>query len=466
MRKILLFLLVLLTTALPALAEDADEPLFPARGGNGKWGYINASAEWVIAPQFDGADDFRGNYAVAYTAPEALTAEEIAGYLSEHDCSGIIDRTGAWVVPPEYSIDPGYGSGWYGGYDGGIWLLTKYEVPIEGDEEEYAIAPYGFFDIPSGYFSGLRWGSIGHWCSEDSRLIPVYDEDTCLYGYADRSTGELVIPCLYGGVGDPAQFHEGVAAVAIEHEDDSNIAGWPFLISEQGNHIPLPDGIHADANARASEGLITITDEQDRYGFADLTGRVVITPQFDAAEHFSEGLACVRLTGGQRLTDGEHGYIDRTGKVILRGYQWPIWGFEDGYAQVTLDGRRVFIDREGHVSPGAYMSNGLAWVAETDADSEFTWWDHLIDRDGRQVGPRWILSDYVSRVFDEGRQPVRDRQGRCCYLDDSGAVIIEGPFTSAAPFRNGLGLVRIGSREGYIDRDGNEVYFWQYDDPF
>ncbi len=458
MRRLLPILLLLLTLALPACAED--EALFPAKGENGKWGYINRSAEWVIFPQFDEAADFRGSYAMACLAPKGLTAEETADYLFEHDCAGIIDRAGNWVVPPEYSIDAGYGGGLYGGCDGGIWLLTKYEVPSGVDKIDYLTESYGFFDIPSGYFSGLCWGGIGPRCSEDSRLLPVSDEDTYLYGYVDRSTGELVIPCRYGGVGDPAQFHEGVAAVAIENADDSNIAGWPFLINEQGDVIPLPEGIHADANAQAAEGLIAVTDEQERYGFADLTGRVVIAPQFDYADQFSDGLASVRLTDGQRLTDGEWGYIDRTGKVVLRGYQWPIWDFEDGYAQVTLDGRRVFIDQAGNVYPGAYMANGLAWVAETDEEGEFTWWNHLIDREGRQVGPSWLLLDFDSKTFDEGRQPVHGGEGRFCYLDDSGAVIIEGPFTVAHPFENGLGRVRIGNREGYIDLDGNEVYFW------
>ncbi len=43
MRKFIIALLILLALALPACAEDA--PLFPALGENGKWGYINASAE-------------------------------------------------------------------------------------------------------------------------------------------------------------------------------------------------------------------------------------------------------------------------------------------------------------------------------------------------------------------------------------------------------------------------------------
>lgn len=47
-----------------------------------------------------------------------------------------------------------------------------------------------------------------------------------------------------------------------------------------------------------------------KYGFIDKSGKIVIKPQFDNAGSFSEGLAAVKL-------DGKYGLIDKNGKIIL-----------------------------------------------------------------------------------------------------------------------------------------------------
>jgi hypothetical protein len=38
---------------------------------------------------------------------------------------------------------------------------------------------------------------------------------------------------------------------------------------------------------------------EGKYGFVDTTGKMVITPQFDGAKDFSEGLAAVRVLRGE-----------------------------------------------------------------------------------------------------------------------------------------------------------------------
>ncbi len=47
-----------------------------------------------------------------------------------------------------------------------------------------------------------------------------------------------------------------------------------------------------------------------RYGYIDHSGKLAITPQFDAAGEFAEGLAPVQ-------TNGKWGYIDRSGKLAI-----------------------------------------------------------------------------------------------------------------------------------------------------
>ena len=182
-RLILLCLIMMCLVPVLSLADQelASKELFPAEGENGKWGYANREGSFVIPPQFDYAFGFRGNYAEVVVFPSENAVNRTTGdrnpYYSE--CSGIINRNGAFVLEPIYTIDPGYDQGFYGGRDTGIWcILAGY-----ADEGNRLV---GWFDIESGYFSGLVWYEVWGWIS-DSRLIPVIDE-TYRAGYADRAT--------------------------------------------------------------------------------------------------------------------------------------------------------------------------------------------------------------------------------------------------------------------------------------
>ena len=63
-----------------------------------------------------------------------------------------------------------------------------------------------------------------------------------------------------------------------------------------------------------SEGLAAVCLE-NRWGFIDKTGKFVISPQFLSAESFSDGLAWV-----EQPQTGAFGYIDRTGAYVWGPY--------------------------------------------------------------------------------------------------------------------------------------------------
>ena len=74
----------------------------------------------------------------------------------------------------------------------------------------------------------------------------------------------------------------------------------------------------------------------------------------------------------------------------------------------------------------------------------------------------WIIPDFSS--YSEGYHIVVqmiDGERKLGYLDDSGMLAIHCIFDDASDFENGLAFVRIGNRCGYIDKDGQEVYFWE-----
>src|ERR1043166_4205854 len=54
-----------------------------------------------------------------------------------------------------------------------------------------------------------------------------------------------------------------------------------------------------------------VISHEGKFGYIDVTGRVIITPRFDRASEFTEGLAAVQL--GTKF-----GYINEVGTVIIQ----------------------------------------------------------------------------------------------------------------------------------------------------
>ncbi len=445
--------LCLLILLLP-LTAFAEEQLYAAMDENGLWGYINAQAEWVVAPQYDGASGFRGDYAAAWMLPEGADPDE----WWDVDCTGIIDRSGNWVLPPEYTLIGGQSSDWFGGKDEGIWLVTRY-ADATLDEEGFLRLREGFFDIPTGTFSGLKWGAVWHWCS-DSRLIPVDDAETYLAGYADRSTGELVIPCLYYSV-DPANFNDGIATVALSDEEGWEIGPW-HLINEQGETIPLPEGYQSAYANDFSCGRIAVVSPDGLWGYADREGKIVISAQFIEAGQFNEGFAVVTFP------EGDCGYIDVDGHVLARGFTYA-YEFSNGYAEVWLSGSdfgnsvKAWINTSGEIVP--FMDSDLFYPL-----SENRIWMrtartygaplHLLDGEGNILTAEpYDLPDMDNDYFPEGLQAVGNENG-WGFINLDGEVVIPLQFTYVENFDGPLARVRLGDWQGYIDRQGNVVYMW------
>ena len=55
------------------------------------------------------------------------------------------------------------------------------------------------------------------------------------------------------------------------------------------------------------------SETEGKYGYIDTSGKMIIPPQFEIAEDFSEGLSWVRSWGG----GPNFGFIDRTGKMVI-----------------------------------------------------------------------------------------------------------------------------------------------------
>lgn len=57
--------------------------------------------------------------------------------------------------------------------------------------------------------------------------------------------------------------------------------------------------------------LASVETEDEKWGYVNTQGNIVIAPEYIGVSAYSEGLACVRTKSGKY---GKYGYIDKKGK--------------------------------------------------------------------------------------------------------------------------------------------------------
>jgi len=219
--------------------------------------------------------------------------------------------------------------------------------------------------------------------------------------------------------------------------------------------------------------------ENDKWGFKDGAGNVVVKPVYDLAREFSCGLAAVNI-GAQRQIPrkmgGKWGYINAKGEVVV-----PITlGFANDFSEdLALVGNKDddlwrYIDPKGKtvitlegVSGAGDFSEGLAYVQDFHRPGEKDR-TRFIDKTGKTV----LTVDGYAEEFHEGlsafsipNPKVRDRR-LSGFVNRKGEVVIQPVYAEVKRFSEGLAAVRPkmttgvygrGDEWGYIDMTGKYV---------
>jgi hypothetical protein len=290
---------------------------------NGRWGFIDTSGKLAIPAVFAGTLGFSEGLASATLGAEAA---EAAGKDKRHIKDGYIDTTGKYVIPPQFDFAFPFSDGMaqisVGGQHGYVDKAGKafYLDPTFQRHEDFS---EGFAVV--GY---SNWGK---------------------QGYIDK-TGQVAIDLIYDGA---RRFSEGLAAVAIGKR-------WGY-IDKSGQIAIQPE---FDGCRDFLEGLAPVLI-RNRWGYIDRRGRVVIQPQFVEAAEFSQDLAAVRIKGAGDSTGqegdttlititGPFGFIDKTGRMVIKPIFTQVGNFSHGLAAVNLGpetpglwGKWAYIDKSG-----------------------------------------------------------------------------------------------------------------------
>jgi tetratricopeptide (TPR) repeat protein len=351
----------------------------------GGWGYVDRSGIWKIQPQFYSAGEFsEGVAAVSQSLksdlpkiPRLRVSEPLAATGLCNDCSfGYIDKTGEYKIRPYFIQARPFSQG-----------LAAVEFP-----QSQILSSFGYVDHD---------GKIA--------LPPIAKDASPIRD----NVADLVIRHASGAI------TKGQTATAIDRDyslripvtafkawlafrdrylNDDKLTVQPAHIATADFPNPIPNGSYFDA----------------LFGFVDLTGEVLIKPQFSFARPFSEGFAAVQVKG-------KWGYISPQNKVVIS----PIYDEAESF------------------------QNGVARVAKGN-----TW--GLIDKTGKEVVPCQYKS--ISE-FSEGHAVVctlgtRAREPEFGFVDTHGKWLVEPKYANARNFKNGFAAVEKGAAWGFIDKEG------------
>ncbi|QAA35159.1 WG repeat-containing protein [Clostridium manihotivorum] len=260
-------------------------------------------------------------------------------------------------------------------------------------------------------------------------------ESDGLYGFMDKNLNIIVNPYYDGAM----NFSDGLALV------EKN--GKKGYIDTKGNiRIPLQ---YEEASS-FSEGLAVICYNH-KMGYINTEGDVVINPIFSRCGLFSEGLAIYEI-------DGKYGYLDKKGNIVIPPEFDMAESFSEGFAIVMKNKKLAVINKKGEYVTGFLFDYSLGFSEERCAVG--------LDKKGQEV---WGYINTLGKPSSEFRfdnvsyhnegLAVVQVNNKCGYIDLKGQYKVKPSLQMAFDFEYGLGEFLHDDRNGYLDKEGNVIFY-------
>lgn len=221
----------------------------------------------------------------------------------------------------------------------------------------------------------------------------------------------------------------------------------------------------SDTELHTGQQLLFPARDNGLWGYIDQTGKMVIEPEYIAAEPFGNGLApvCVEENHVRKW-----GYVDEKGNRVIEPQYEHAKPFSEGLAAVCQDDLWGFIDFSGNwvIKPqykevGSFHW-GRAWFYCYKAGSYNTQFGEtfhtklfgFLDRKGNVV-----IEPQFDMVHDFYEGLCEARLGSCPlgkrgYIDTLGNWSIHAVANAAGDFRNGIAPMNINNTFFYINHEG------------
>lgn len=183
-----------------------------------------------------------------------------------------------------------------------------------------------------------------------------------------------------------------------------------------------------------SQGLFRVQARNDKIGYCNIDGKLVIPCRFQRASSFSNGIAAV--TEAVDNDSERNFYIDLKGNQLFAGMEFTeTFPFSEGIACAVLKDRGpVLLDSNGKIlehnpdnlfGSEIHFKNGMASFFGKSSDEDMQTMQGYLNRSGKTaIAPRFRQG---ASDFSEGIAFVSDKDGKSFFIDKSGKRIPELP---------------------------------------
>lgn len=268
---------------------------------NKGWGFIDKSGKEVIEPQFQQASSFS----------EGLAGVQLEGRW------GFIDKTAQIRIEPRYDV--------VNSFSEGVAVVVKDNEVLLINRTGQTILSRSMDELQLNIYENARFSE---------GLIDAYDCAKAKTGFMDK-TGKFVIEPKFDEAGP---FSEGLARVTVVEDGEEKLG----FIDHSGQFV-IPPTFNTDADFRRnstdfSEGLASVTEglrptvtEEEKFVYIDKKGTIVLFTDFFYTGPFRDGMAVVYDTERNKS-----GFIDRSGKIAIQLQYDSADDFSEGLACVGV----------------------------------------------------------------------------------------------------------------------------------
>lgn len=311
-----------------------------------KWGMLNMEGKVAIAATFDALGEFS----------EGLCPASDGGLW------GYIDQTGAWVIPPVYKgaapFREGLGAVWQFGR--GYNFINKQGHLLSADSlwESVGDFHYGRAKVRIGDYWGFldKQGQIiipaSYEQAEDFSGLAAKVQTNGLWGMVD-TLGKIILPIKYKQIRQllngwillqdknvwTLHGREGPGFVQVlESANEVTYArdnGQWMLIDKQGKQLEMVS--FRPVTYLGHHRWMYV--EGGKFGLCNEKGTIVTPATFDQINSFSEGLAAFRQ-------GYDWGYMDISGQVVILPQYGLAWDFKEGLGRVATMKGMYFINKK------------------------------------------------------------------------------------------------------------------------
>lgn len=407
--------------------------------------YISSSCAEDIMYTNDEKQGMRNLEHSVYTDAQfdAIGAFDEYGYalVQNNGKYGMIDRTGNVVIDPDMdAIQIGGAqhypaSNYYGCYmvekagESGFFLVDQQQI-IWMDNDQL------FFGIPHYY--------TGQYCV-------VYSSDHNNYNLLDRKGDTVFVDWVQGKVfvfadgsvvttdnqiGTLTYMGQNGEIIYTLHLSTDAIFGTEDLIAyrtaegkwgaiDKMTGSKLLEPIYQYVSERGLVDSRLLLEYNDKYGYADRSGEIVIPFQYDDAEDFSCNLAKVETENG-------YGFIGTDGQYVIRPVDDDIIWYQSNYKDNVLLYSKVnrewgYIDQTGNV-----LSQ---FSAETQGNFNESYSN---------------LADNMTTYYD----PDTQKTG---YANVDGTIVLPPQWDAGSAFSQGIAKIEKNGLCGLIDSEGKQL---------